>query len=146
MLNFSYNILSMKIAIVIPVLLCCFLSAAAQQHPKTLLEIVKENKAEKIKQPILIPDKILLFAPKAKLLATTSKGKIYALPLDNMPCFVPDNNTLIAMPLKGWPVCGSNLMPNASKVTTIIPERTKGSMAFKDRFQKKYITPYSPAK
>lgn len=136
----------MKHAIVIPVLLFSFLSAAAQQQPKTLLEIVREKKAEKIKPPVITLEKIHSTAPKAKLLAATSKGKIYALPLDNMPCFVPDNNSLIAIPAKGWPVCGGNLMPNASTVTTIIPERTKGSMAFKDRFQKKYITPYSPAK
>jgi hypothetical protein len=112
----------MKNTIVIPIL--CFsvsVSFAQQQPPKALLEIVKENKAGKIRQPVGISGKIILSAPKARLLAVTSKGKIYALPLDNTPCFVPNNSTVIAMPAKGWPPCKSGLMPNAFKMHSIIP-------------------------
>ncbi len=148
MLNFSYNILSMKIAIVIPVL--CFAVSAAvaqQQTPKALLEIIKEHKAEKIKTPAEIPNKVTLSSQKAKLLAVTSKGRIYGLPLDNMPCFVPYKITVPEIPL-GWRTgdCYSRKIKPPFKMESIIPERTKEPIAFRNRIDQPYIIPYSITK
>lgn len=44
------------------------------------------NKSKSNKRPQVISDSL----PQAKLLYNTDKGKVYALPQDNMPCLVSD--------------------------------------------------------
>lgn len=57
---------------------------------------------------------------KANLLSTQVGNKVYALPLDKTLCFVPDVNTITAIPNATIAFQNSN-MPNALKKEEIIP-------------------------
>jgi hypothetical protein len=68
--------------------------------PKTLLEIVKEKNIDPNKNSALkfkAQPTGLLFEPNAKFISILSNGNVYALPHDNMPCFVatPNNSANI---------------------------------------------------
>ncbi len=108
----------MKITIVIPIFTCAFSAASAQTTaPKTLQEIIKA-------QPVTAsaftntPGK-----PQAQLLSVTADGKAYALPQDNMPCFVPNKVTAAVIPNAAIFAATFNRMPNASQVRPVIPVR-----------------------
>ena len=67
-------------------LLLAFSSVNAQEK-----KIITQNEIRHFNLPdSLISPKILAITdmPKAKFLYETNKGKVYALPLDNMPCLV----------------------------------------------------------
>jgi hypothetical protein len=57
--------------------------------------------------------------PKAKYSHTTSKGKVYILPYDNMPCLVPDMKQVRPMPGSKMP---EGNMPNALPRLQVIPK------------------------
>ena len=100
----------MKVAIIVPVLMAASLAVSAQeQTPRPLLEIIKKN----------VPKKNAV-RPQAKLLAVTAAGKIYALPIDNMPCLAPNTLLTVHMPVIVPPPATGN-MPNALKVEPVIP-------------------------
>ncbi|MEI9957799.1 MAG: hypothetical protein WDM90_16210 [Ferruginibacter sp.] len=50
--------------------------------------------------------------PQPQLIATTSLGKVYAMPTDNMPCLVPFTATEGSMPVLKTPLY-QNEMPSA---------------------------------
>lgn len=55
---------------------------------------------------------------------STSKGKVYILPYDNMPCLVPDMNQVAPMPgsLQKLP---ESRMPNAVPRRQLIPKQKR---------------------
>ena len=53
---------------------------------------------------------------------TTSKGKVYTLPYDNMPCLVPNMRTVTPMPGSVQKAPG-NKMPNATPRRELIPKQ-----------------------
>ena len=61
--------------------------------------------------------------PQAVFSHNTSRGKIYTLPIDNMPCLVPDMNQVSRMP--GVMPPADNRMPNAIPQQPIIPRDKK---------------------
>lgn len=120
MLKFNYNLLIMKVAIIVPVLMAAFFSAPAQTQP--LLQIIKENSSKKKATPSFNYLNKGTAQPPEKLLAVTGTGKIYALPTDNMPCLVPKSSSSITMPAsKQLPL--QNTMPNALVVQPVIPQQ-----------------------
>jgi hypothetical protein len=60
--------------------------------------------------------------PLATYSHTTSRGKIYTLPVDNMPCLVPDLKQVKRMPEKGIPLLPEKRMPNGVPRQKIIPQ------------------------
>lgn len=120
----------MKITIVIPIFACTFSVASAQTtQPKTLLEIVKEKQGSKNKL-LHIPNKVILRTPKAKLLTIVPNGKIYELPLDKIPCLVPDKSTIASIPVKKLPKCGWQDASNMFKPESIIPQKEASKIPF----------------
>lgn len=65
-----------------------------------------------------LPDTI---KPLAKLLYNTDKGKVYALPIDNMPCLVPHTNS--NMPIAKINIENFKKIPNAFPKQNLIPNR-----------------------
>jgi hypothetical protein len=61
--------------------------------------------------------------PQATFSHNTSKGKVYTLPVDNMPCLVPDMDQVSRMP--GQYFTPDNRMPNALPKQEIIPKEKK---------------------
>lgn len=60
--------------------------------------------------------------PQATYSHTTSRGKVYNLPIDNMPCLVPDMNQVAPMPGYKMP---EGRMPNAIPRQPLIPDERK---------------------
>ena len=58
--------------------------------------------------------------PKANLIGETFLGKVYALPVDNMPCVVTDLSKINSMP-NATSNYQNSLMPNPFKKEDIIP-------------------------
>lgn len=58
--------------------------------------------------------------PQATFSHNTSRGKIYTLPIDNMPCLVPDMKQVATMP--GQYSMPEGRMPNAIPRQRIIPD------------------------
>jgi len=58
--------------------------------------------------------------PQATFSHNTTRGKVYTLPVDNMPCLVPDMNQVSRMP--GQYFAPDNRMPNALPKQEIIPK------------------------
>ncbi|HUS02458.1 MAG TPA: hypothetical protein VMY77_12060 [Chitinophagaceae bacterium] len=67
------------------------------------------------------PKTLKLNFPQAKILFTTEKGKVYALPQDNMPCLVPNINS--NMPVADLSINKTRKIPNALPEQKIIPEK-----------------------
>ena len=109
----------MKIAIVVPFFMGAFSASAQTTAPKTLLEIIKEQPATF--QPAFI--RTTAVSPQATLLSETEMGKIYALPLDNMPCLVPPKATAAVIPNAARFTMPGNRIPNASGVHPVLPKR-----------------------
>ena len=61
--------------------------------------------------------------PQATFSHNTSRGKVYTLPIDNMPCLVPDMNQVSRMP--GQYSLPQNRMPNVVPKQEIIPKGKK---------------------
>jgi hypothetical protein len=61
--------------------------------------------------------------PQATFSHNTSKGKVYTLPIDNMPCLVPDMDQVSRMP--GQYFTPDNRMPNVMPKQEIIPKEKK---------------------
>ena len=57
--------------------------------------------------------------PQAKILYTTDKGTVYSLPLDNMPCLVPDIKS--HLPVQKLDIHPLRRIPNALPEYKIIP-------------------------
>lgn len=62
--------------------------------------------------------------PQATFSHNTSKGQVYILPIDNMPCLVPDMRKVAGMPGKIIPEFKQG-MPNAFPKQQLIPEKNK---------------------
>lgn len=58
--------------------------------------------------------------PQAKLLYNTDKGKVFALPLDKMPCLVP--NIISNMPIAILDLKEYKKIPNSIPEQKVIPE------------------------
>ena len=65
------------------------------------------------------PQSLQITFPEAKLLYNTDKGKVYALPLDNMPCLVP--YVISNMPIARLDIKDYKKIPNAIPEQKIIP-------------------------
>lgn len=73
------------------------------------------------------PDNSMLqrgLLPQAVFSHKTSKGSIYNLPVDNMPCLVPGMDKVSRMPGKYF-ILPESKMPNVMPKQRIIPERSK---------------------
>ena len=57
---------------------------------------------------------------------TTSKGKVYILPYDNMPCLVPDMQKVAQLPGSTQKLPESR-MPNATPRRDLIPKQKKSA-------------------
>ena len=79
----------------------------------------KEPGNEKIQ--VVKPKTLKENFPQAKLLHSNGKGKVYALPQDNMPCLVPHINS--NMPVAGLGINKTQKIPNALPEQKIIPEK-----------------------
>lgn len=66
------------------------------------------------------------FLSQGKYSHTTSKGKVYTLPYDNMPCLVPDMQSVAPMPgsVQRFP---ESRMPNAIPRRNLIPKQKRSS-------------------
>ncbi len=96
------------------------LSATAQQQPFTRkMPVSIDTTGERFND--LIKQRGLL--PQASFSHNTSKGKIYILPIDNMPCLVPDMNQVSRMP--GAYAYPEGRMPNLFPKQRVIPEEEK---------------------
>jgi hypothetical protein len=62
--------------------------------------------------------------PQATFSHNTARGKVYTLPVDNMPCLVPDMNKVGRMP--GQYAIPEGRMPNVMPKQEIIPRGKKG--------------------
>ncbi len=82
-----------------------FTIAGYSQTTDTIVKIIPRGYA----------DKFLLFSPQSKLLAENRLGKIYSLPLDNMPCLVSNLMNSIPIPTK-------KLFPGNPKMPNKIPK------------------------
>ena len=60
--------------------------------------------------------------PQATFSHNTSRGKVYTMPFDNMPCLVPDMNQVKEMPQHKMPGGG---MPNLIPEQPVIPRDRK---------------------
>lgn len=106
------------------------LSATAQQQPELRLAypfkrgsvIGVDTTGERFKklQGLTLQRGLL---PQATFSHNTSKGKVYTLPIDNMPCLVPDMKQVSRMPGIYPPV--DSRMPNALPKQQIIPRDKK---------------------
>ena len=63
---------------------------------------------------------------QGKFSHTTSKGQVYILPYDNMPCLVPDMQKVAQMPGSAQKFPESR-MPNAIPRRELIPKQKKSS-------------------
>lgn len=70
--------------------------------------------------------------PKAKLIGHSKYGKVYALPLDNMPCLVPPTATAALMPVAKTPLVNAGI-PNAVTKQDLIAANSAKSNLFKLR-------------
>ena len=72
-------------------------------------------------RPLVVIPHLKLQRMEGRYSHTTSKGKVYIMSPDNMPCLVPDKNKLAPMPgtQKKLPI--RPVMPNASPVVPLIP-------------------------
>jgi hypothetical protein len=107
------------------------LSATAQQQSELMKLpysfykgsiISTDTTGDRFKKPEgLIQQRGLL--PQATFSHNTSRGKVYTLPIDNMPCLVPDMNQVSRMP--GLYPQTESRMPNAMPKQQIIPREKK---------------------
>ena len=100
-------------------LLLAFSSVNAQEK-----KIITQNEIRHFNLPdSLISPKMLAITdmPKAKFLYETNKGKVYALPLDNMPCLV----TTIQSNMPVYKSSPKGYIPNALREREIIPDSQK---------------------
>ena len=100
-------------------LLLAFSSVNAQDK-----KIITQNEIRHFNLPdSLISPKMLAITdmPKAKFLYETNKGKVYALPLDNMPCLV----TTIQSNMPVYKNSPKGYIPNALREREIIPDSHK---------------------
>ena len=100
--------------------------AAAAQEPLLLkksfvpdgqLKLFNDTTGERLSSPLLLQRGLL---PQATFSHQTSRGKVYTLPIDNMPCLVPDMQQVSPMP--GQRYFPEGRMPNAIPRQRIIPE------------------------
>lgn len=86
------------------------------QHSKKLpFENIHKIEGDTLKN--WLPGQLIdpeVFLLKAKFSHHTSKGSVYILPYDNMPCLVPDINQLAPMPGARKGEMPENNMPNAT--------------------------------
>ncbi len=73
---------------------------------------------------VITPKKLIItldtIKPIAKILYNIEKGKVYALPLDNMPCLVPQINS--NMPVAKLDMKEYKKIPNALQEQKLIPQ------------------------
>ncbi len=67
--------------------------------------------------------------PQAKLLYNTDKGKVYALPQDNMPCLVPDEMYSFNYPKNYKQSYPKASIPNPYSMYDLIPGRLHGKIS-----------------
>jgi len=60
---------------------------------------------------------------QARLSHTTDQGKVYLLPLDHMPCLVPDSKKVVPMP--GIRPAPKSRMPNGFRIDPEVRKRKK---------------------
>lgn len=68
----------------------------------------------------------------AKYLFNTDKGKVYALPLDNMPCLVPDESLMLKEQKNFKQVFPPNTIPNPYPKIPLIPDSTRRISIYKN--------------
>jgi hypothetical protein len=76
-----------------------------------------DTTGERLLSPLLLQRGLL---PQATFSHQTSRGKVYNLPIDNMPCLVPDMQQVRPMP--GQHYFPEGRMPNVFPRQRIIPE------------------------
>ncbi len=95
-----------------------------------LLFLIKTTIAQSIETPnnkgmidnilTVKPKTLKMNLPQARFLFNTDKGKVYALPQDNIPCLVPNINS--NMPIAKLPMNRYEQIPNAMPKQQLIPE------------------------
>ena len=87
--------------------------ASAQNNSKLILADTTGERYFTLRNSLL---------PQSKFSHNTSKGKIYTLPYDHMPCLVPDMDQVARMPQHNMPL---GKMPNAVPLQPLIPGEEK---------------------
>jgi hypothetical protein len=72
-------------------------------------------------RPMMVDPNLRLQRMEGRYSHTTSKGKIYLMAPDNMPCLVPDDKNLAPMPGSRHKLRIKPVMPNALPVVPLIP-------------------------
>ena len=93
--------------------------AATAQQPVQLFKADTTGEGLR-KMEIINMQKSLL--PEATYSHITPRGKVYKLPIDNMPCLVPDMKQVSRMPLAILP---EGRMPNAFPKQRLLPGEKK---------------------
>jgi hypothetical protein len=83
------------------------------------------NKNRSNKRTQVISDSL----PQARLLYNTDKGKVYALPFDNMPCLVPDEMYSFNYPKNYKQYYPKGSIPNPYSRYDLIPGRLHGKVS-----------------
>jgi hypothetical protein len=85
----------------------------------TTIQAIQSDTA-KPRQRLLALKNASLWLSRAKLSHTTDKGKVYIMPIDNMPCLVPDVKRSAPMPtIRPVP---DKRMPNPFRTSPVIPK------------------------
>ena len=79
---------------------CCFSVAGYSQTDEPGIKQIPAPHILKLPGLLNKPEMPVSPFPNAKLLAENNNGKVYSLPLDNMPCIVADMKDIAAMPAK----------------------------------------------
>jgi hypothetical protein len=87
--------------------------------------LLSSNKNKSKKRTQVISDSM----PQAKLLYNTDKGKVYALPFDNMTCLVPDEMYSFNYPKNYKQYYPKGYIPNPYSRYDLIPGQLNGKVS-----------------
>lgn len=94
------------------------------------ISVTAQNDNSNLLKPLLIkPGNSYQPLGKAKLISSSANGKVYALPLDNMPCLAPNSNGIAKIPNGSkYPIISG--MGNPFKKEEIGPKKNEKNLAF----------------
>ncbi len=124
----------MKALFLTTVIVCFSFAAIAQQNPSMENNAWQFNTAEVVKKN---------FQPHAILIDQSADNKIYALPLDNMPCIVPSVATNAIMPVAAKNF-NNNIIPNGLNKFQFMPPIVTENIRPQNKKHKTTFKGYKP--
>jgi hypothetical protein len=101
------------------IFIMCLLPTANTWAQNSSLPTALTDTSELRKQPLLALKNNNLWLSKARFSHTTDKGQVYTMPIDNMPCLVPDMKKAAPMPIHRMP---KQRMPNLYRFHPRVPQ------------------------